>query len=191
MRIAEIERKTKETAIKIALNLEGGEIRASTGVGFFDHMLTAFAFHGGFGLEVKCEGDLWVDCHHTVEDVGIVLGKAFLAAAGDRAGIVRFGSSLVPMDEALARAVCDISGRAFLVVEAVFPQEKIGEYDACMTVEFFRAFVTNAGITLHLCAEYGSNSHHMIEAIFKAAGRALREALEVKDGNIASTKGVL
>ena len=191
-RRAAVGRETKETKIQLELCLDGGEINISTGVGFFDHMLTAFAVHGGFGLKVKASGDLYVDCHHTVEDTGIVLGDAFKQALESKAGIVRFGNAFIPMDETLAFAAVDISGRPFLVFDADFPQERIGEYDACMTEEFFRAFSFNAGITLHLKCEYGSNSHHIAEGLFKAAAHALKDAAASSgDGVLLSSKGVL
>ncbi len=192
MRRAEIERNTKETKIKLSVDLDGGEVSVDTGIGFFDHMLTAFAVHGGFGLSVECKGDLEVDCHHTVEDVGIVLGKAFNEALGDKSGIERYGSFFVPMDEALGFCAADISGRAYLVFEADFPESTVGAFDTCMTEEFFRAFAVNSAITVHLRAPYGSNSHHIIEALFKAFGHALKIAVRQNGtGETLSTKGVL
>ena len=192
MRTASIERKTKETDIKLSLNLDGGAVSIDTGVGFFDHMLNSFATHGGFGLEVCVKGDLQVDEHHTVEDTGIVLGKAFAQALGDKGSIERFGSFYVPMDEALAFASVDVSGRPFLVFDAEFPQERCGGYDCAMTVEFMRALASNAGITLHLKALYGDNSHHITEALYKAAAHALRLAVKPNgSGKPLSTKGVL
>lgn len=191
MRQASVERKTRETDIALSLNLDGGECDVKTGIGFFDHMLGAFAMHGGFGLKLSAIGDLDVDCHHTVEDVGIVLGQAFAKALGDKSGIARYGSFYVPMDESLAFACADISGRPFLVFNAVFPQEQIGGFDACMTQEFFRAFAHHAGITLHLQVLYGFNSHHEIEALFKAAAHALHIAVASAQGGVLSTKGVL
>lgn len=192
MREAKIERNTKETKINMSLCLDGGEVLADTGIGFFDHMLTAFAVHGGFALNVKCEGDLNVDCHHTVEDVGIVLGKAFAEALGDKSGIERYGSFFVPMDEALGFCAVDISGRPYLVFEADFPEQTVGAFDTCMTGEFFRAFAANSGITVHLRAPYGENSHHIIEALFKAFGHALKIAVRKNEtGETLSTKGVL
>lgn len=190
MRQAEISRKTKETDIKLSLNLDGGNVKISTGVGFFDHMLTAFAVHGGFGLTVECKGDIEVDCHHTVEDVGIVLGSAFSQALGDKTGLVRYGSFFVPMDEALGFCAADISNRAYLVFEAQFPQEKCGDFDCCMVKEFFTAVASGAKITLHLRAPYGDNSHHIAEALFKAAGHALGAAVK-ESGKTLSTKGSL
>lgn len=189
MRSAQISRKTSETDIIIDLNIDGGEVCISSGIGFFDHMLTAFAVHAGFGLKVSCNGDLNVDCHHTVEDIGIVLGQAF-AKCADKNKIARFGSFYVPMDEALAFVSLDVSNRPFLVFSADFPQETCGGFDCCMCEEFWRAFAVNAGITLHIKVEYGSNSHHMIEAIFKAVGHALEIAVKEKD-KVLSTKGTL
>ena len=163
-----------------ALNLDGGAVSIDTGIGFFDHMLNSFATHGGFGLTVSVKGDLHVDEHHTVEDTGIVLGQAFAKALGDKGSIDRFGSFYVPMDEALAFAAVDVSGRPFLVFDAEFPQERCGGYDCAMTVEFMRALAFNAGITLHLKALYGDNSHHITEALYKAAAHALRLAVRRK-----------
>ena len=192
MRTATVNRKTKETDIKLSLCLDGGEVSISTGVGFFDHMLNSFATHGRFGLIVDVKGDLEVDEHHTVEDTGIVLGKAFAEALGDKGSIERFGSFYVPMDEALAFASVDVSGRPFLVFDADFPQARCGDYDCAMTVEFMRAFAFNAGITLHLKSVYGDNSPHITEALFKAAAHAMRLAVkENASGKPLSTKGVL
>lgn len=190
-RTATIHRKTKETDITLTLDLDGGETRISTGVGFFDHMLTAFSVHSGFGLTVDAQGDLEVDCHHTVEDVGIVLGQAFGEALGDKGGIARYGHAYIPMDEALGFCAADISGRPFLVFQAQFPQAVIGTFDACMTEEFFRAFAMNSGVTLHLSAPYGSNSHHIAEALFKAWAHALGDACKKTEGGVLSSKGVL
>jgi imidazoleglycerol-phosphate dehydratase len=184
-------RITKETEIEIRLCLDGGDIKVDTGIGFFDHMLHSFAFHGGFGLELTAKGDLDVDFHHTVEDTGIVLGTALREAMGDKVGIQRFADVHIPMDEALSFAAVDVSGRPWLTFDANFPQALIGNYDSCLTEEFFRAFAINAGISLHLRVLYGSNSHHMTESLFKAAARVLREALTVKDNRLPSTKGVL
>lgn len=192
MRSAQIERKTKETDIQLSLNLDGGEVNIDTGIGFFDHMLNSFATHGGFGLSIKVKGDLNVDDHHTVEDTGIVLGTAFKEALGDKGSIERFGSFYVPMDEALSFASVDVSGRPFLVFDADFPQEKCGDYTSALTVEFMRAFAFNAGITLHVKCLYGSNSHHIIESIYKAVAHAMRLAVKRNDsGEVLSTKGVL
>lgn len=192
MRTAEINRKTKETDIEIKLDLDGsGKTDISTGIGFFDHMLTAFGVHGGMDLTVKVKGDLNVDGHHTVEDTGIVLGTAFKQAIGDMKGIARYGTAFIPMDEALGFACLDISNRPFLVFNAAFSDDRIGEFDTCLAEEFFRAFAFNAGITLHLKCEYGKNDHHISEAIFKAAAHALKDAKAVVGNEILSTKGVL
>ncbi len=192
MRISEINRKTKETDIEVKLDLDGSrKNEISTGIGFFDHMLTAFAVHGGMDLTVKVNGDLYVDGHHTVEDTGIVLGAAFKQAIGDMKGIARYGTAFIPMDEALGFACLDISNRPFLVFDANFSDDRIGEFDTCLTEEFFRAFAFNAGITLHLKCEYGKNDHHIAEALFKAAAHALKDAKAVAGNEILSTKGVL
>lgn len=192
MRNAKIERNTKETQISAELCLDGGEVNISTGIGFFDHMLTAFAVHGGFGLTLTVKGDLEVDTHHTVEDTGIVLGMAFNEALGDMSGIQRYGSFSIPMDESLAVASLDISNRPFLVFNADFEQELCGDYETCVTEEFWRAFAVNSAITLHINVPYGSNSHHQIEAIFKAVAHALSIAVKKNDdGKVLSTKGVL
>lgn len=192
MRKAEITRETLETRIALSLCLEGGARQIDTGIGFFDHMLNSFAVHGGFGLMVKCEGDLVVDGHHTVEDVGIVLGQAFAQALGDKSGIARFGSAYVPMDEALGFCALDCSGRPFLVYDASMPQPMCGAYDTCLTVEFMRALSVHAGLTLHLRSLYGENAHHITEALFKALARALCEAVALTGENeLLSAKGVL
>lgn len=191
IRQATICRETKETQIALHLNLEGGERKIETGIGFFDHMLGSFAVHGGFGLILKCTGDLEVDGHHTVEDVGIALGQAVARILGDRAGIARFGSSYVPMDEALGFCALDISGRPYLVYDAPMPQPMCGQYDTCLTVEFMRAFAIHAGITLHLKSMYGDNAHHITEALYKALARALRQAVTETGGEVLSAKGVL
>lgn len=191
MRTATVNRKTKETDIALTLCLDGGEVSVSTGIGFFDHMLTAFAVHAGFGLTLSVRGDLEVDGHHTVEDAGIALGKAFVGAIGDKAGIVRYGTAFIPMDEALGFAALDISGRPFLVFDAPMPQEIVGEFDSCLTGEFMRAFSMNALITLHLKSEYGGNAHHVIEALFKALAHALKDAVRISGDGILSTKGSL
>lgn len=193
MRTATITRKTKETDIALSLNLDGrGKVDINTGVGFFDHMLTAFAVHSGVDLSVTCKGDLVVDCHHTVEDVGIVLGQAFLQAVGDRAGIARYGHFMLPMDEALAMAAIDISGRAYLVFDAEFKSAQIGTMDTQMVEEFWRAFTMNAAVTLHLKLLYGSNDHHKAEALFKAAAHAVKMAIVIqKEKVVLSTKGCL
>lgn len=193
MRTATITRKTKETDIALSLNLDGtGKADIQTGVGFFDHMLMAFAVHSGIDLTVTCKGDLEVDCHHTVEDIGIVLGQAFLQAVGNRVGIARYGHFLLPMDEALAMAAIDISGRAYLVFDAAFASSQIGLMDTQMVAEFWRAFAMNAAVTLHLKLLYGSNDHHKAEAIFKAAAHAVKMAVATqKEKVVLSTKGCL
>lgn len=191
MRTSAIKRDTKETQISLKLNLDGGKVTVDTGIGFFDHMLTALAFYAGFGLEVQAKGDLEVDGHHTVEDVGIVLGQAFAAALKDNRGIARFGTAYVPMDEALCRTVLDISNRPYLVFDAEMPQGMIGAYDSCLTEEFMRAFAMNSGITLHMNALYGKNAHHITEALFKSLGLALKQAIKVEGDRVVSTKGVL
>lgn len=190
-RTALITRETKETKITLELILEGGTVAVDTGIGFFDHMLTALAFYAGFGLKLKAVGDLYVDGHHTVEDVGICLGLALKEALGEKKGIARFGTTFVPMDEALCRTVLDISNRPFLVYEAPMPQPVIGSYDSCLTGEFMRAFSMNSGITLHIACLYGGNAHHITEAIFKSLGMALKSAVLVIGGGVTSTKGVL
>jgi len=192
MRKAEVARKTKETDIQLSVDLDGkGEVSIDSGIGFFDHMLTALAVHSGVDMNIKCKGDLYVDGHHSVEDIGICLGKAFAQALGDKSGIARYGSAYVPMDEALAFCSLDISGRAFLVFDAKFTDDRIGEFDTCLAEEFFRAFAFNAGITLHIREEYGKNDHHICEAIFKAVAHALKQALAFNGGAVLSTKGVL
>lgn len=191
MRTAQISRKTRETDITASLNLDGGKCEISTGIGFFDHMLTAFAVHGGFGLTLKAAGDLEVDGHHTVEDTGIVLGQAFAKTLGDKSGIARYGSFYIPMDEALALCVVDVSGRPYLVFDDPFQNEIIGGFDACLVTEFLRAFAFNAGITLHMNILYGKNAHHMAEAVFKSLGHALKSACTQTGGAVLSTKGVL
>lgn len=190
MREGSYSRQTRETSIDATICLDGGNVEVSTGIGFFDHMLEAFAVHGGFGMTVRAMGDWHVDGHHTVEDTGIVLGKALAQALGDKSSIARFGSFFVPMDEALAFAAVDVSGRPFLVLDAAFREERVGEFDTCLTMEFFRALAFNAGITLHMKVEYGSNAHHMIEALFKAAAHAIRLAVTPAQGCL-STKGSL
>lgn len=194
MRKAEKARSTAETSISLALNLDQQDpVEIQTGVGFFDHMLTLFARHARISLVVKVNGDLDVDSHHTVEDVGIVLGECLREALGDKSGINRYGTSFVPMDETLALASLDLSGRAFLVFDAAFTNPKLGAFDTELAEEFFQAFAFNSKMTLHLKILHGKNTHHKIEALFKATGRALREAItfnsEIK--GINSTKGIL
>lgn len=191
MREATLSRKTKETDIRLSLALEGGEVEVSTGIGFFDHMLTAFAFYGGLGLKLEVKGDLEVDGHHTVEDVGIVLGQAMSRALGDRKGIRRFASAYIPMDEALCFTALDFSNRPFLVFDADMPQPMIGAYDACLTEEFMRAFAVNSGLTLHMKCLYGKNAHHITEALFKSLGVSVKEAVAITGTGVTSTKGVL
>lgn len=191
MRKSAIERKTKETDIRLALCLDGGEVVISTGIGFFDHMLTALAFYAGWGLQVRVQGDLHVDGHHTVEDTGIVLGQALKEALGDRTGIRRFGSAYVPMDEALCFTALDFSNRPYLVFDADMPQPMIGDYDSCLTVEFMRAMAFHAGMTLHQKCCYGANAHHITEGLFKSLGLAVKDAARVEGGGVTSTKGVL
>ena len=191
MREATLSRKTKETDIRLSLALEGGDVEVSTGIGFFDHMLTAFAFYGGLGLKLEVKGDLEVDGHHTVEDVGIVLGQAMREALGDRKGIRRFASAYIPMDEALCLTALDFSNRPFLVFDADMPQPMIGAYDSYLTEEFMRAFAVNSGLTLHMKCLYGKNAHHITEALFKSLGVAVKEAVAVTGTGVTSTKGVL
>ena len=192
MRRCELSRKTKETDITVKLDLDGqGSVNIDTGIGFFDHMLTALGVHAGFDLDISCKGDLYVDPHHSVEDTGIVLGQAFAKAVGDRSGIERYGSFFIPMDEALCFCSLDISGRPFLAFNACFTNERVGEFDTCLTEEFFRAFAVNSGVTLHLREEYGKNDHHIIEAMFKAFAHALKAAVSTNGGGVLSTKGVL
>ncbi len=191
MRTVELNRETKETQIKLMLNIDGkGSFSGTSGIGFFDHMLNAFAVHGGFDLSLDMNGDLEVDGHHSVEDLGIVLGQAF-AQAVDKTKIVRFGSFYVPMDESLAFCALDISGRAYLHFDASFTNQSVGALDCCLVEEFFRAFAMNSGITLHIRLEYGSNDHHKIEAIFKAVAHALQQAVALREGGVLSSKGVL
>ncbi len=192
MRKSQIERNTKETQIALSLSLDGdGKYDVDTGVGFFDHMMTLFACHSGFDLSVKCKGDVRVDGHHSVEDIGIVLGKAIAQALGDKVGIKRYSSVTIPMDESLANVTVDISGRQFLVFNAEGMTGKVGDFDIELVEEFFRAVANQAGLTLHINLRYGSNNHHKIEAIFKAFARALKEATEVVGKKIPSSKGML
>ena len=193
-RRAEIERKTAETQISIKLNLDGeGTCDIATGIGFLDHMLTLLAKHSFMDLTVKAKGDLEVDSHHTVEDIGIVLGEALQEALGDKAGIHRYGNCFIPMDETLAQVCLDFSGRPFLVFGAEIPKIRLGNYDTEMTEEFFRAVAMHCGLTLHIRVLYGSNVHHIIEAIFKAFARAVAEATAVdpRVKGVMSSKGVL
>ncbi|MBQ2827027.1 MAG: imidazoleglycerol-phosphate dehydratase HisB [Clostridia bacterium] len=193
MKEAFIERNTKETQIKMTLRTGSavGGLKGSTGVGCFDHMLNSFCVHGSFEIELDMKGDLFVDSHHTVEDVGIVLGKLFAEIAGDKKGIARFGQSYVPMDESLALAVIDFCGRPFLVFNAEFSSPFVGSYDTQLTLEFFRALAFNMGATLHINLMYGSNDHHKTEAIFKAVARSISASLCETGGAILSAKGSL
>ncbi|MGG2066480.1 MULTISPECIES: imidazoleglycerol-phosphate dehydratase HisB [unclassified Bacillus (in: firmicutes)] len=194
MRTAKQTRITTETKISVALQLDGNqEVSIQTGVGFFDHMLTLFARHGRFGLQIEADGDVHIDAHHTVEDVGIVLGNCLKEALGDKAGINRYGTAYVPMDEALGFVTVDISGRSYLVFDGEFTNPKLGDFDTELAEEFFRAVAHTANITLHARVLYGSNTHHKIEALFKAFGRALRDAAEKNEKIIGvnSTKGLL
>jgi imidazoleglycerol-phosphate dehydratase len=195
MRTATVERKTRETEIAVSLDLDGaGEGDIDTGIGFLDHMLESFARHAMIFLRVRAQGDLHVDFHHTAEDTGIVIGQAIRKALADFAGIARFGSAAVPMDEALTRAVVDLAGRPYLVWKVRIPAEKVGDMDTELFKEWFQAFAMNAGICLHVETLYGENSHHIVESCFKATARALRMAATVDerlDGAVASTKGLL
>ena len=195
MRSASVTRKTGETDITLMLNLDGtGASSLSTGCGFLDHMLTLFAKHGRFDLTVACQGDTWVDDHHTVEDIGICLGDAFAQALGDLRGVTRYGSITLPMDEALILTAVDLSGRGMLCYGLELPTEKVGTFDTELTEEFFLAFVRWAGITLHIRQLAGKNSHHIIEGAFKSTARSLRQAVAIDPawaGEVPSTKGVL
>ncbi len=195
MRTSKLNRKTAETDITLSLNLDGtGMCRVDTGIGFLDHMLTLFAKHGRFDLQVACKGDLYVDGHHTAEDIAITLGLAFKEALGDKAGITRYADVMLPMDEALIVAAVDISGRGYLAYGLDIPSARVGDFDTELTREFFLAFAQNAGITLHLRQPAGINSHHIIEGAFKATARVLRKAVAIDpdlQGEIPSSKGVL
>ena len=193
IRRGEITRKTRETDIYIVTELDGkGNSDIDTGVGFFDHMLTALSKHSGISMTIKVEGDLEVDCHHTIEDTGIALGQALNIALGAKSGIVRYGTAYIPMDEALAMCSLDLSNRPFLVFNCDFTNQSCGGYDLCMTEEFFRAFAFNAGITMHINLMYGTNDHHKAEAVYKAVAHALKAAVAYNaDGTTLSTKGVL
>ncbi len=195
MRTAELKRNTMETQISLRLDLDGrGGSSVDTGCGFLNHMLTLFAKHGRFDLAVKCSGDTDVDDHHTVEDIGIVLGQAFAMALGDKRGCVRYGSMLLPMDEALILSAVDLSGRGFLACEADIPTEKVGTFDCQLVEEFWIAFARNANCTLHIRQLAGTNSHHIIEGMFKSVARSLKQAVAIEAGfadEIPSTKGVL
>ena len=195
MRQSEISRKTGETDVKIRLDLDGtGEYAIDTGVGFLNHMLELFARHGRFNLQVTCKGDTWVDDHHSTEDIGIALGQAFDKALGDKKGITRYGSMLLPMDESLIESAVDLSGRGMLVYGLDIPTEKVGTFDTELVEDFFQAFAQNAKCTLHIRQLAGRNSHHIIEGAFKSVARSLRAAVKIDPdtaGEIPSTKGVL
>ena len=195
MRKSEINRKTAETDISLKLDVDGmGENKIDTGCGFLDHMLTLFSRHGGFDLELKCIGDTNVDYHHTVEDIGIVLGKALHEALGEMRGIKRYGSFILPMDESLILSAVDISGRSYLGFRLNIPTQRVGDFDTELVREFFEAFVRNANITLHISQLEGYNSHHIIEGAFKSVARSLKEAVAIEErfkNQIPSTKGVL
>lgn len=195
MREAHIARDTKETKVKVDLNLDGsGQVDVSTGVGFMDHMLELLAFHGKFDLYARVDGDLQVDSHHTIEDLGIVLGQCLSQALGDKKGITRYGAFTIPMDEALVACNLDLSGRPFLVFNVTLDNVLLGNYQTEMTEEFFRAFAFNSGMTLHFNEAYGKNMHHVIEACFKSFARALKEAVTINEkyrDEIVSSKGVL
>jgi imidazoleglycerol-phosphate dehydratase len=192
LREAVVKRATNETDINIILKLDGpycGKI--ASGIGFLDHMLDLFAFRAGMYLDIVCEGDLDVDGHHTAEDIGIALGQAIAQALGTKEGVARYAEAAVPMDESLARVSLDISGRPYLVFNAAFPDHKAGGFETCLAEEFFRALATHAGLTLHINLEYGKNTHHMLEAIYKAFGIALGQACKITGAGVPSTKGTL
>jgi len=193
VRFGSVKRKTMETDIEISVTLDGkGNSDIHTGIGFFDHMLTALSKHSGISMSIKVVGDLDVDCHHTIEDTGIALGQARGKALGAKSGIVRYGTAYIPMDESLAMASLDLSNRPFLVFNCPFTNQSCGNYDLCMTEEFFRAFAFNSGMTLHINLMYGSNDHHKAEAVYKAVAHALKTAVSYNsDGSTLSTKGVL
>lgn len=191
-RKSKIERKTKETDIRLYLNIEGsGKVNIKSGIGFFDHMLELMAFHGSLDLDILCNGDLSVDGHHSVEDIGIVLGKAFKESLGDKKGICRYANTHTPMDEALTMVSLDISGRSFLHFNLPLNREKIGDFETELVEEFFRAFSYNAEITLHINLLYGNNEHHIVESLFKGFGRSIKEATSINSSIILSTKGIL
>jgi imidazoleglycerol-phosphate dehydratase len=192
MRICEIKRSTKETKIEMKLNLDGtGKFKGSSGIGFFDHMLNILAFYANFNVKLFCRGDLNTGTHHIIEDIGIVFGQALKNSLGDKKGISRFGGCFLPMDEALVNVNLDISGRGYLVFNANFPTERVGNFGTELVEEFFRAIVVNAAITLHVNLEYGKNTHHIAEAVFKGFGRALGQAVEKVGSRVNSSKGVI
>ena len=195
MRTAEVTRKTAETDISLKLNLDGrGKSNINTGCGFLDHMLVLFASHGRFDLDIKCKGDTYVDYHHTVEDIGIALGKAFFDALGDKRGIYRYGDTILPMDEALIMSAVDFSGRSYLGYDLKIPTEKVGDFDTELAQEFFLGFIRNAECSLHIKMLSGKNTHHILEGAFKSVARTLRKAVQLDEefkNEIPSTKGVL
>ena len=195
MRTAEVTRKTAETDISLKLNLDGsGKSKINTGCGFLDHMLVLFASHGRFDLDISCKGDTYVDYHHTVEDIGIALGKAFFDALGDKRGIYRYGDTILPMDEALIMSAVDFSGRSYLGYDLEIPTEKVGDFDTELAQEFFLGFIRNAECSLHIKMLSGKNTHHILEGAFKSVARTLRKAVQLDEefkNEIPSTKGVL
>lgn len=192
MKQAEIHRKTGETDIAISLVIDGeGRFEGTTGIGFFDHMMNLLACHSGMDISLSCRGDLEVDNHHTIEDLGIALGSVFLKALGDKKGIRRYGAFFCPMDETLSRIVLDLSGRPYFVYDVKIPVERIGTFETEMTREFFLAFAMHGMMNLHMACLYGENGHHIIESLFKGLGHALKEAVTVEGGRVLSTKGVL
>ena len=192
MRQAEIHRKTGETDITISLVIDGeGRFEGTTGIGFFDHMMNLLAWHSGMDISLSCRGDLEVDNHHTIEDLGIALGTVFLKALGDKKGIRRYGAFFCPMDETLSRIVLDLSGRPYFVYDVKIPVERIGTFETEMTREFFLAFAMHGMMNLHMACLYGENGHHIVESLFKGLGHALKEAVTVEGGRVLSTKGVL
>lgn len=192
MRIGREDRETSETKVNVEINLDKNKRgKIDTGMGFMDHMIELMAFHGGFDMNVKCIGDLNVDAHHSVEDLGLAIGTALKKAMGDKVGIKRYADVTIPMDESLAQVCLDFSGRAYLSYKIEFERERIGGIDTQVFKEFFRAFSQNAGLTLHINLVYGENEHHKIEAVFKALGRALRSAVKVESNRVESSKGVL
>lgn len=192
MRQAEIHRKTGETDIAISLVIDGeGRFEGTTGIGFFDHMMNLLACHSGMDISLSCRGDLEVDNHHTIEDLGIALGTVFLKALGDKKGIRRYGAFFCPMDETLSRIVLDLSGRPYFVYDVKIPVERIGTFETEMTREFFLAFAMHGMMNLHMACLYGENGHHIVESLFKGLGHALKEAVTLEGGRVLSTKGVL
>jgi len=195
MRTAKIERKTKETDIQVEVNLDGaGKFEIDTGVGFFDHMLTQIAVHGLFDLVIKAQGDLYIDAHHTVEDCGLVIGAAFKQALGDKRGIIRTASALVPMDETLGQVVVDFSGRPYTVINAEWTSPVVGGLPTTLLEHFFESFATASGVNLHMIVHYGQDNHHIAEALFKAMARAMAKAVQIdprRSGSVPSSKGML